>query len=198
MNEFAIPADYDEFFRRYRHVIVHYIIKGKIPYERVDDVTSEILAALMKKDILGTYRPESPQGESRSVRFDTFLIAIVQTYVRGHRDKGHRYARREVLSRGDAGSILEVVDWQLDPAGQSWAYRMMVDQVRAHLVSVPRKSPKDSCDLAKLFESIVRQVEETGRKDTVALMAEFGIGRSSLWKWMARLRSEMAVILNPA
>lgn len=203
MNESVIPADYDELFRKYYGVIVHYVIKGNIPVDRAYDVASEIVVALVKRDILSFYRPEvmnEYQGTLRPARFETFLIGVVKTYVRGHRDKGHRFARRETLTWGSDGdySVLEVSDWQLDPANQPWAYRMMVEQVREHLATIPPSNHKDRCDLVRMFDLIVRQVEETGRKDTSALMAEFGISRTSVWNWMSRLRAEMAVVLNPA
>lgn len=203
MEESVIPADYDELFRRYYGTIVHYVIKGHIPLDRAHDVASEILASLMAKDILGSFRPDyvsEYRGQMRPARFETFLIAVVTTYVRGHRDKGHRFARREMLTWGTEGdySVLNVGDWQLDPGSQPWAYRMMVKQVREHLATIPPTSPKDRCDLVRLFDLIVRQVEETGRKDITELMSVFGISRSAMWNWLGRLRVEMAVVLNPA
>lgn len=202
MEESVIPADYDDLFRRYYGTIVRYVIKGNIPIDRADDVASEILTSIVAKDILSYYRPDfvsTYKGVSRPARFETFFIEVVKTYVRGHRDKGHRYARREILSRGDdTGYFLDLAVGDLDPAEQPWAYRMMVRQVREHLASLPRRSYKDRCDLAKLFDSIVRQVEETGRKDVEALMAEFGVSRAGMWKWIGYLRAEMAVVLNPA
>jgi len=113
---------------------------------------------------------------------------------RGKRDTLARRASHEVLLHDDTGQdpsswfetfgggvVDEDIAGRLDD--QEFLRRM-----REHLATVPRRSPKDSCDLVALFDELVYEVRETGEISPAAVGERFGIGGTTVIAWVSRLR----------
>jgi len=150
------PDDYAGLYTHYFGVMRSLVAKAGIAPQDVEDVTSEILAKMVEKDIIGWYDPDklfdtgpNPRikGERfRTAKFGSLLRRFVLLYVRSHLDKQERASRREVLiAFGDADSHTDYFESESFSSGEDqviwnqfsadlFDYLVQMDEVRAGIL----------------------------------------------------------------
>lgn len=215
----SAPADYAELFQTYYKYVVALVRRLGIEDSRKEDVASEILLRFYERDFLAKFDPTMVfhyDGKDRPARFKSFLTKFVMTYVRGHLDKQHRLAGREVLLCDTPVGKSNSVSFERSPTdGDTWvslfgeptpgpetdvldrlAEEDLIDFLRTHIAAIPRTSKVDTCDLLALFDEVVRQVRAQGRWNINELRQTFGIGVTAMHSWMWRLRTHLAAALG--
>jgi DNA-directed RNA polymerase specialized sigma24 family protein len=212
---YAAPKDYAELFSKYYDFVVNLVRRMGIDESRKEDVASEILLRFYERDFLNEFDPTMTfeyQGEIRPARFKSFLSKFVLAYVRGHWDKQRRLHTREVLIVDSpiavAGHMfghqqLTWIDVHGDPVPSSEEdiiaelnEQELVDDLRRHLKTIPRRSRFDTCDLPALFDAVVAQIRATGTWDVAVLRAQFGVSSTAMHSWMWWLRGNLSTYLG--
>lgn len=197
----AAPTSYEELFRTYYSFVVGLVGKQGISPDNREDVASEILLRFYERDFLNEFNPDltfEVNGKTVKARFKSFLSAFVVNYVRSHRDRQNLRAKREPLivdhpaapGREDyTPSVSDELHYEDD---YSALYEQeLVDKLRAYLVTVPRKSRQDQCDLPKLFDAIVDQVRANGKYSVKDLQKIFGVSPTAIHSWLGWLRQNI-------
>lgn len=198
----AAPVDYEMLHRTYYAYVCGLVGQQGIPSDRREDVASDILLRFMERDFLNPEIGFDPThtfvrgGEVKTARFKSFLNAFVISYVRGHRDRINNRSQRErlILDAHQAfpggvtfidviGPVIEDDVALADVFGSDF-----VSRFRDYLVTVPKRSSADRCDLVLLFDLICRQVEEDGKITTKVLQERFGVSSSAISSWISVLR----------
>lgn len=209
------PRDYDECFRLYRDYIVALVTKMGIDDSRAEDVAHDILTRFFERDFLAVFDPHmvfTHHGRFRTARFKSFLTKFTITYVQGHRDKQRRLATREPLLMdaqvtGTDGGAATQSTWGEQHCGQTpsaeddllageFGVHELIAHLRDYVASVPRRSRFDTCDLVKLLDEVLRQIDECGHWDITELRKTFGVGSTAMHSWMWWLRENCANALE--
>ncbi len=221
---FSAPKTYEDLYRQYYEYVVALVRQAGIEEDSKEDVACSILLRFFERDFLNEFDPNLVflyQGEERRARFKSFLSKFVLVYVQSYREKQTRRHRRELhctgrsmvapkhttVLRADPRSPVEAEYWfdiLAADAGESMedsiisgiAGNSLVDELRAHLATIPRHRANDLCDLVALFDAIVVQVDEHGCCDISRLREAFGVSPTSIHSWMWRLRACIAQYLN--
>lgn len=206
------PSDYAELHRNYYEYVVHLVYRQGIDYQAKEDVASEILLRFYERDFLSKYDPARVfeyAGEARPARFKTFLSSFVLTYVQSYRDRQRRRWERELnlidhpsFHEGGEASFLDsyvcstegVLARTLDVDEVN--DQLYIGYIRTRLALVPRRSKKDICDLARLFDAVVAQVHFEGKYNVRELQEIFGISSTATHSWLGWLRLNIRKILD--
>lgn len=197
------PSGPDELFRQYYGYIRKIVASTPaIPAQDAEDVAMEIMTRLVERDVVGMFNPDmrfAHGGQDIPARFRTFLVAQVQLYVKGQRDKLGRRRQREML----------IVDAPLgddDGEGQaSWAdvfggaeddlsaidAAEWVRQARGFLAIVPKRSAQDACDLVQVFDALVDQVAVHGTATAAVAAARLGVSPRVMARWVTWMRQNL-------
>jgi len=207
----SAPKSYEDLFRTYYTFVVHLVGKQGIAPDNREDVASEILLRFYERDFLNEFNPALTfvvNGKQVKARFKSFLSAFVVNYVRSHRDRQNLRARREPLlidgaataNGSDGGSYYTVID-----RGDGSAYEddysalyeeELVAKLRSYLMTVPRKSRQDQCDLVKLFDAVVDQVRKNGKYSVKELQAIFDVSPTAIHSWLGWMRQNISKALE--
>jgi len=206
----SAPKDYDQLHRIYYDYVVALCKRAGIEENRSEDVASDILFRFFERDFLHKFNPDlvfQYRGQDRPARFKSFLTQFVLTYVRGHRDRLMRQTTREVLicdrrigeENGGADWISWVDVYGPTVEGPEDGYidtvmeAALVARLRAHIETVPRRSPQDTCNLVALFDAVIAQIRINGQWNIVELGRLFGgASTTSLYGWLWWLRANLA------
>jgi DNA-directed RNA polymerase specialized sigma24 family protein len=206
----SAPRDYAALFEQYYQYVVALVRRLGIDDSRKEDVASEILLRFLERDFLNKFDPTLVfhyDGEDRPAKFKSFLTKFVMVYVRGHWDRQHRLNTRELLMCDrPVGKDDNTVAWVEvfggnDPAAEDDVIDILdeqdlVDEMRAYILRVPRRSRYDSCDLVALFDEVIRHIRETGTWNVVELREHFGVSATAMHSWMWWLRANLADALG--
>lgn len=209
----SAPKDYADLFRIYYPYVVALVRKNGIDESRKEDVASEILLRFMERGFLDKFDPDLKfeyEGRVRPARFKTFLSYFVIYYVRGHRDRQHRLANKEmlVLDRSAAGSqdphsafnemfiVESTIASHEDDVLDLLHGETLVADIRTYLKTVPPRCKYDQCDLVELFDAVVEQIRT--KEDVVVreLRERFGVSATGMNGWMWWLRANIAEYLG--
>lgn len=199
------PVSYEELFRNYYSFVVGLVGKQGISPDNREDVASEILLRFYERDFLNEFDPSltfEVNGKTVKARFKSFLSAFVVNYVRSHRDRQNLRAKREPLivdgsDRSDyilQGTDSSAMHYEDDYS--SLYEEELVAKLRAYLVTVPRKSRQDQCDLPRLFDAIVDQVRRNGKYSVKELQEVFGVSPTAIHSWLGWLRQNITQALE--
>lgn len=190
------PASYDIFFKQYYGYVVRMVRKLGISEQDKEDVASAILIHCLRRDIISMFDSNiviEHRGQRYQARFQSFLNSWVVAYVRHHREQYGLMAHREPLvcdaPVGDGSSTM--IDVYGPQQVDDYSYleeEELVASMRAHLVTVPRRSKQDVCDLPLLFDAVVAQVRTQGRIDAKALTDIFGVSPTAIHSWLGLMR----------
>lgn len=202
INFSAAPDSYEELFRIYYPFVVGLVGKHGISVDNREDVASEILLRFYERDFLNEFNPDltfEVNGRVVKARFKSFLSAFVVNYVRSHRDRQNLRAKREPLLVDD-GFDSSAINVSLE-SGYEDDYSVLyeeelVEKIRDHLKTVPRKSRQDQCDLLALFDTVVQQVRVNGKYSVKDLQARFGVSPTAIHTWLGWMRLNIANALE--
>lgn len=205
----SAPATFADLYRIYYRYVVTLVRRLGIDDNRKEDVAQDILLRLYERDILTMFDPDMVfvyDGVEHPARFKSFLTKQVMSYVRGHLDKQVRQNGRELLIAdkpvGEAGDTtwIEVFGGAVDGADTdvlaALGEQNLVDELRAYIATVPRRSKFDSCDLPALYEAMIGQVREHGVWNVAELRDRFGVSSTAMHTWMWWLRANLAHALD--
>lgn len=200
------PADYAALFQLYHPYVVGLVRRIGVDAQYVEDVAADILLTLMERDILAEFDENVCflyNGQIRPARFKSFLTRQVMLYARGLRDKQHRRNSRELQVFDDVpldGSTwlddLVLVDGHEERVCDEVAGTTLTAEIRAYLVTVPRRSQFDTCDLPALFDALVEHVRTSGHCTAADLREEFGVSSTAIYTWLRWLRHHVAAYLG--
>jgi DNA-directed RNA polymerase specialized sigma24 family protein len=195
------PHSYEDLYRIYWPHVVNLVRTLGIEPDSVEDVASAILARFWERDFLAQYDPTRTTdrfGDDRVVGFKAFLSAFVRVYVQSHRERQHRVRRRELLlcdsPVGDSGARwIEVLGLTSSESVEAQveaqlSIDLLIESMRSHLASVPRRSRMDRCDLVTLFDVVMASFRSTGFVSVPAIQAAFGISETAAHTWLVRMR----------
>jgi DNA-directed RNA polymerase specialized sigma24 family protein len=207
----SAPKDYDQLHRMYYDYAVALCKRSGIEESRAEDVASDILLRFFERDFLNKFDPSLVfyyRGQERPARFKSFLTQFVLTYVRGHRDRLQRQTTREVLiCDRPIGQSVDLLSWvevygpTVDGPEEAYAdtavEAALVARLRAHIETVPRRSPQDTCNLVALFDTVIAQIRTSGHWNITELGRLFGgASTTTLYGWMWWLRANLADALG--
>ncbi len=212
----SAPTDYAELFQKYYRYVVILVRRCGIDDSRKEDVASDILLRFFERDFLNKFDPTmvfNHDGQDRPARFKSFLTKFVLVYLRGYKDKQFRQSSRELLLcdmpltstrlgwPGDSNSTWLEVFGTPEPGADTDVLadmdeQLLVDELRAYIKQVPRRSQFDTCDLLALFDSVIRQVREQGTWNVNELRAEFNVSATAMHSWLWWLRANLAAALG--
>ena len=153
-NKTGAPQDYAELYEFYFPAMRRWVSNAGIDAGEIDDVSMDILAKLMERDVLSWYdpnmlhdvgkHPRLPGERLRPAKFQGLLRRLVSLYVRQYLDKQYNKIRREPHRFDDyaAGSEGE----------SSW--------VEVHAEKVSIDPLKDTLEQVALTESFVHAYDE--------------------------------------
>ncbi len=202
----SAPADYAALFQLYHPYVVGLVKRIGVDAQYVEDVAAEILLTLMERDILAEFDENVCflyNNQIRPARFKSFLTRQVMLYARGLRDKQHRRNARELQVFDDVpldGSTwlddLVLVDGHEERVCDDVAATTLIADIRAYLVTIPRRSQFDTCDLPALFDALVGQVRTAGHCTAADLREAFGVSSTAIYTWLRWLRHHVAAYLG--
>lgn len=210
-DRYGAPKDFAEMYSRYYGYCKGLVVKLGIKPGAAEDVTQEIFERLLETNALKQFDPNYKivhNAEQIQARFQSFLTAKIEHYVRGKRDRQITHARREpvILDQpiGDGSSTLKDV---LEPGTSDVATDAedaeMVVFIRQYLTTIPKRSKLDVMDLPKVYDLIQVQMaefkyidDESGRVrkfriDIPLLAAGLGISTTATHSWLGLLRSHI-------
>lgn len=200
-----VPANYSELFSHYYEYVQKLVVASGIEFQSAEDVTMAILTTFMEKDVLSDFDPERVHHGRKAV-FMTFLSGFVRIYVRHYRDKQAKLVVREGRS-----TDVRISQFEGDVGGDTWIdvfgpivetdYDAVYDAsflsgIRSHLATASAGRKDSKLDLVAFFDALMTQMDMDGEVSTTALMAHFGVTRTTIHNWMDRLRTEVAVALE--
>lgn len=198
-TEWPVPADAEELWQYYGEYILRLIERQGIPKQEAPDVRQWIFERIIARNVIGMYETghvTQYKGQPKEVTFKAFLSSIVVRYALGQRDKGQRYTGRELL----------IADRPEGDGSQTWAevfggawfddYSRLdtaefVTRMRTYLALYPPE-PAAPCDLAALFDELLREVEDEGKVTMRAVRARFGLSAVAAREQMERLRDAIS------
>lgn len=202
-----IPADFDDLFRNYYVYTIRLVHKAGIQHKNAEDVASTILMKAFEHGLLADYDPERLTN-GRRASFHTFLGGFVLKYVRHYRERQAIGIERE----GQSTDVeIEVPDGRGGEEPTTWIEEHgptmeesyddlyaddFMTTARAHLRTVSLGRKDSQLDLVVFFNIVSAQVEAEGEIITSDLMEHFEVSRTTIHNWMARLRTEMAKVVE--
>jgi hypothetical protein len=188
-----VPAGPEELWRDYYGLALSIVRNMGVAAQESEDVASTIMTKLIESDIISMYRPDKVSEHTGSnVSFRSFLAANVSIRVRGQRDRLARLAGHEALicdSRTDEGTT-----WVELFGGSWWDDHSYLDaaefvaRMRTWLALQPPRSDLDRCDLVRLFDEMVREIEAGGKVSYPDIQERFGVGYTTARTYVARVR----------
>ncbi len=208
----SAPADYAEFVRIYRPIIVQLVRACGIEPDSVEDVAHDIMISLMKRDVIAEYDPNYVtvrKGVEYATTFKKFIADNVRTYCMGKRERQTQRRRREPViidapsAPDDSTSWLDshfLMDGHEESVCEQLAEKDTVSLWRSYLETVPRRRDDDGLDLVELFDAIVAQIRtqsgRRGRIDYNELGAGFNVSGTAIRTWVRLLKYHLAVIAD--
>lgn len=180
---YVAPASYEDLYRDYIGTIRKTVAKAGIDPDNVDDVATEIVVKFITTDGLAKY---SPEYGNRKVRFSTYLIGGVLTYVRHHRTVQQRNARREgtpLAPQHDASAKPE--------EGHRWVEVMADGEHRAILNVVSGVSVGRDVTGVQFARDIVEHVQTYGRIRRDLLAEKYGVSEAAVGYWVLKCRKAL-------
>lgn len=195
------PASYHELVDQYFDFVVGLCRKLGIDPQNCEDVAQHIFWRFYERDILSMFDANhriEHRGKSYRPRFQSFLSSHVEHYVRGKRERQQVVAAREPLKCdqpvGDGStSWVEVYGPACEDDYSEIYERELIEEIRQHLSGLPPRSDQDVRDLPRLFEVMLRQ-SESGKVDSKALAAEFGVSKTAISSWIQELLVQVRVV----
>jgi DNA-directed RNA polymerase specialized sigma24 family protein len=199
----SAPAGYAELHAQYYSFVCGLVRKLGIIRD-VEDVASEILLRFYERDMLAEFDPDmviEHGKDRRPARFKSFLSGFVAVYVQHHRDRQNSLAKREPLKCnqpvGESGAEwIEIHGGSHVDDMADLEERELVADMRQHIVTVPRRSRADVCDLPALFDAVVLQVRTTGVINTKELQVQFGVSNTAIHSWLKHMREQLRPLVD--
>lgn len=205
----SAPADYAALYTQYWDYVLTLVRRFGFEENRREDVAAEVLLRFYERDFLAVFDPTlvfEYQGQQRPARFKSFLTKFVLTYLRGLKDKQRRQANREklicdtVVGHQVDTAWIDVFGDTVPGADEIALGRLeeqdLVQRLREHIKTVPRRSGYDTCDLLALYDAVIAQIREHGVWNVAELRARFGVSNTAMNAWLWRLRENLAVALD--
>jgi hypothetical protein len=200
-----IPDSMDELARVYFGFILGMVRKAGIPDQDAEDSVQYILQQLgIAPSVIDQFNPEhvtEHQGRLVKTRFSTFLGRKVLLYCRGEGDRLRKRSGRELpivdATTQDGTSLVDLIG-----ATAVWDDYSRLDAadcialMRSHLVAIPPRSDRDTCDLVALFDEMMAEVEQNGLYTYAGIQARFGISGTTAGSWLSRLRLHLSLALG--
>lgn len=169
----------------------------------VEDVVSDIMLRLYERDVLAMFDPEKEfihDGRVCRANFKSFLYSIVQCYARGQRDRIRRQRQWELNTLDDLSTdltffghaVANIDDASLDTLSE----QRLIETIRDHLKTVPRRSAYDQCDVLALFDEVIDQIHQYDNWDIQLLCDHFGISHSAMYSRLWWLKVNVAEALG--
>lgn len=203
MNEVAtstdVPRDYAEFHLMYFEYIRSLVKRSGVLFQNVDDVAMSLVVKFIEMDILDQYTPEfvDKSGNTRRVRFRTYLTSLVMIYVKHPRHRLNIHYRREVP---DLDDVLKVMEHEFpEEQGRSvhelieyMQYKDVLYFLSAALSRI--QSNRSALRMDELFLIVAAQVEDDGRINVSRLAQAFQVSTTSIRAWLTRLEREVRAL----
>lgn len=201
-----VPSTYDELFAAYYDYVVGLVVTSGIDIQNAEDVAMTILTTFFEKDVLADFDPDRHieyGGVVRKAVFRTFLSGFVKIYVRHYRDRqGINKTREPVIldapTPGESSSDMRWIDFVGPTYTDDYSeltYARFVHSVSRQLGCAKPAGPTAKCTLPRFFEAVAEQVEQNGYLNVPELAKSLGMGETSAYNWMNRLRDELPKIL---
>lgn len=204
-----VPETFEDMFDHYYDYVVRLVASSGINFQNAEDVAMTILVKFFEKDALHDFNPEFTTeygGITRRAVFRTFLSGFVKTYVRHYRDRQRLQQEREGFSldavlfvysdSGQPATWMDVEGPQYEENFDSLHAQDLVQSIRAHLATVPKRNIQDKCDLPAFFEAVLEQTYIGGKVDIHALSDKFNVSLPSIQNWLKRLRTEVSSVVE--
>ncbi len=197
-----IPANYDELFTAYYDYVVSLVVTSGIDVQNAEDVAMTILATFFEKDVLSDFDPNRHieyGGVVRKAVFRTFLSGFVKIYVRHYRDRQNISKSREPIildtpmnDGTDSGALIDFIGLVHNDDHSGVSYDRFVRSVSNHLSTIKPAGHAAKCTLSVFFEAVASQVKQTGHLNVIELANSLGMGETSAYNWLHRLRDELS------
>lgn len=201
-----VPANFAEMYQHYYVYVLKLLVQQGIPHQDADDFAQVLFIKMSEKGLLESFDPQRAGSNGRPAVFSTMLSGFVLKYAMGFRKRQAINSRREPNLVDQPTSMAQRVG--PDSSGMnSWIdvwgpivedeYTDLHDEdfrctVREALSEASTGRRDTRLDLVALFNEIDRQVMEDGRYDTGVLAEMFGVSRTTIHKWLEKLRAEVS------
>lgn len=202
-----VPKNFSEMYQHYYVYVLKLLVQQGIDYQDADDYAQVLFIKMDEKGLLSQFDPSHESGNGRPAVFSTMLSGFVVKYAMGFRKRQRINKDREMnLIDQDAGSGSGEADLS-DAEYSPWldVYGPVFEEeygelaigefrtiIRAHLRTAHTGRKDSQLDLVALFDEIDLQVALDGKYDTGVLSTKFGVSRTTVHKWLERLRVEVA------